>query len=137
MRDPVTGEQVIKGVYKASEIYHGPYAEKGPDLVVGYARGYRASFETALGKFPVGPIIEDNTGKWSGDHCIDPREVPGVLVANRPLQVSDPNLRDISVTVLNEFGLKPGPEMRGRPLFGEPGERGEPAQDVKALGYVN
>lgn len=51
----------------------------GPDLVVGYAPGYRGSWQTAVGGIPTGPFIEDNLKKWSGDHCCDATAVPGVF----------------------------------------------------------
>jgi hypothetical protein len=54
-----------------------------PDLVIGYARGYRASWETALGAVPE-LAVEPNARKWSGDHCIDPDEVPGVFLSTDP-----------------------------------------------------
>ncbi len=34
LTDPDTGEPVIKKVYKREELYHGPYADRGPDLLV-------------------------------------------------------------------------------------------------------
>jgi hypothetical protein len=49
-----------------------------PDLVVGYAPGYRASWQTALGGVPA-PLVVPNDRKWSGDHCIEPSKVPGIL----------------------------------------------------------
>jgi hypothetical protein len=29
-------------------------------------------------------VFEDNTRSWSGDHCVDPRLVPGVLFSSLP-----------------------------------------------------
>jgi hypothetical protein len=49
-----------------------------PDLVVGYAPGYRASWQTALGGVPE-QLIVPNDRRWSGDHCIEPSQVPGIL----------------------------------------------------------
>jgi predicted AlkP superfamily phosphohydrolase/phosphomutase len=77
-RDPDTGAPVVPTVYDGDEVYQGGRAADAPDLVVGYGRGYRASWQTALGGVP-GPLVEDNARKWSGDHCIDPPLVPGVL----------------------------------------------------------
>ena len=56
-----------------------PYA---PDLIVGYAPGYRASWETALGEAPP-EVIVNNDDAWIGDHCIAAEAVPGILVTNR------------------------------------------------------
>ena len=66
------------------ETYSGPYTRFGPDLVVGYAPGYRASAETGLGKVPA-TRIEPNTDHWGADHCMDSDVVPGVIFANRDL----------------------------------------------------
>ena len=77
-RDPDTGETAVLNVSDGSDIYHGKKTADAPDLVVGYSHGYRASWQTALGGVP-DLLVEDNTRKWSGDHCIEPSLVPGVL----------------------------------------------------------
>lgn len=69
---------VITKVYKSKDIYNTRH-NNGPDLVIGYNRGYRASKQTVLGSAPDGLLIEDNHELWSGDHCCDPELVPGVL----------------------------------------------------------
>lgn len=75
----------------------------GPDLLIGYERGYRASWQTALGKAG-DQILSDNLDHWSGDHLIDAELVPGVLLCNQPILVSDPHLRDLPPTILAHFG---------------------------------
>jgi len=117
-RDPDTGEQVVTKVYRASEVYHGDEAEDAPDIIVGYARGYRASDNCAIGQLSE-KVIEPNMDKWSGDHCMDIDAVPGVLVANRPLRIDDPSLLDLTATILALYGIPSPPELRGRVLFGK------------------
>jgi len=78
------GAQVVKEVYDAAAIYQGAAVANAPDLVIGYTRGYRASWQTALGGAPAA-LVEDNRAKWSGDHCIDPTLVPGILFTSFPL----------------------------------------------------
>jgi len=58
-----------------------------------------------------------NKKKWGGDHCVAAEVVPGILVTNRKIALTDPSLSDIGPTVLKEFGLEKGSEMTGRPLF--------------------
>ncbi len=87
-----------------------------PDLIIGYAPGYRASWETALGEASP-EIVEPNTDAWIGDHCIAAEAVPGILVTNRKLSLSDPRLKDLTVTILKEFGVPAPPEMKGRPIY--------------------
>jgi predicted AlkP superfamily phosphohydrolase/phosphomutase len=35
-QDPWTGERVVRKVYRREDIYHGPYVEKAPDLIIDY-----------------------------------------------------------------------------------------------------
>ena len=63
-----------------------------------------------------GPVFEDNVKPWSGDHCIDPRLVPGVFFCNRPTKTDDPALIDIAPTALRLFGIEPPAYMDGRPF---------------------
>jgi len=37
-------------VFIADNIYRGPYTENSPDLIVGYGAGYRASWDSVMGK---------------------------------------------------------------------------------------
>jgi predicted AlkP superfamily phosphohydrolase/phosphomutase len=114
LRD-VDGElRAVREVYDTAEVYRGPYAGDGPDLVVGYEKGYRASWETALGKTP-SEIIVANPKHWSGDHCVDVRAVPGVLFSNAHCSFTDPPaLADLAPTILDLFGIAPPPHMDGR-----------------------
>jgi predicted AlkP superfamily phosphohydrolase/phosphomutase len=118
-RDPQTGLPVITRVDVASEVYHGPYAHSGPDLLVGYNRGYRAGWKTILGAFPP-DVLEDNTNPWSGDHCMDYTLVPGVLLSNRKIVAGTPALTDIAPTILSEFGINQPKDMMGRPVWQAP-----------------
>ena len=97
-------------------MYSGPYLENAPDLLIGYNTGYRTSWDCATGVVS-GPVFEDNLKAWSGDHCIDPRQVPGVLFCNRPIDSTDPALIDIAPTALHLFGVQPPAYMEGKVLM--------------------
>jgi predicted AlkP superfamily phosphohydrolase/phosphomutase len=116
LRDEAKSAVAIRKVYAASHAYGpGPYAAAGPDLVVGYAAGYRASWEGAVGS--VTPeIFADNTRAWSGDHCIDPELVPGVLFSSRPIASPEAHITDLAPTVLTQFGIDVPGHMTGRAL---------------------
>jgi bisphosphoglycerate-independent phosphoglycerate mutase (AlkP superfamily) len=64
-------------------------------------------------------VFTDNTKAWSGDHCIDPRLVPGVLFCTHDVSAETPSLVDIAPTALWLFGLKPPAYMDGKVLFHE------------------
>jgi len=88
-----------------------------PDLIVGYAPPYRASWETALGGAPAGDVIEPNTDAWIGDHCISASAVPGSLLGTRTPRLANPSLKDLPVTILKEFGIAPDTHMTGRSIY--------------------
>ncbi len=116
LTDPLTGDKAVKGVYLRDDIYSGPYLNDAPDLVIGFRPGYRVSWQTAIGGAPNG-LFYDNTKAWSGDHCIDPEFVPGILFANRKIQADTPRLIDIAPTVLDVLGLAIPADMDGKSLF--------------------
>jgi predicted AlkP superfamily phosphohydrolase/phosphomutase len=116
IRDPRTGQPPIQRVYKAAETFSGAAMAQAPDLVIGYARGYRVSWESVLGK-DTNELIADNTDKWSGDHAMAADLVPGVLVSNRRLRARTPALADLAPTVLQEFGAPKPVGMEGRSVF--------------------
>jgi len=64
-----------------------------------------------------GAVFEDNTRPWSGDHCVDPRLVPGVLFCNRRIACQEPELLDLPVSILRLLGVEPPAYMQGQDLF--------------------
>jgi predicted AlkP superfamily phosphohydrolase/phosphomutase len=116
VRDPETGDRVIDEVYLAEEVYSPDQAGHAPDLVIGYARGYRCSDESVLGEISEN-LTGENLDKWSGDHCMDRSRVPGIVLTNRPIAAEAPQLTDLTATVLTEFGAEPLREMSGRRIF--------------------
>ena len=113
--DPVTHESAVKRVYVAGKFYRGPYKDNAPDLIVGYQRGYRVSWEAAIGK-TTDAVFHANTKAWSGDHCVDPSLVPGIMFCNRPITNENPRLIDIAPTVLTMFGIDVPEYMDGKAL---------------------
>ncbi len=103
MRDPDTDKPVVSAVWRPHPDFQGDI-EYAPDLVAGFAAGYRASWDGALGAI-ARLTIEDNRDEWIGDHCMDPRVVPGVLLENRKSRLEDPGLRDLSASLPTLFGL--------------------------------
>lgn len=118
LRDDERGEVAIVEAFDTAQLYRGPYLQNAPEFVIGYNRGYRTSWDCATGVVDA-PLFEDNVKAWSGDHCVDPRLVPGVIFCNRKIDVDDPALIDIAPTALQQFGIEPPKHMDGRPLFNE------------------
>ncbi len=118
--DPGVGGVAIKRCYASHTIFDGPYAEDAPDLIVGYAEGWRHSWDGARG-IAGGVVFDDNEKSWSGDHCIDPSLVPGVMFANRAFEPrSKPAISDLAPTLLDLFGVPAPRYMDGVSLVSGP-----------------
>jgi predicted AlkP superfamily phosphohydrolase/phosphomutase len=98
-RDPDTGAPVVTTVWEPHS-----RSEYAPDLIAGYAPGYRCSWDAALGGI-ARAVVEDNQDEWVGDHCIDPQFVPGVLLVDRKSGLAHPALQDLPAWILARFGV--------------------------------
>jgi predicted AlkP superfamily phosphohydrolase/phosphomutase len=88
------GTAVVSAVMRPAAFADG---DRVPDLLIGFARGYRASDASALGE--IGPrAVDRNDTAWTGDHCVDPALVPGVLLANVPVRPGGA-LTDLAATL--------------------------------------
>ncbi|MEO8597380.1 MAG: alkaline phosphatase family protein [Candidatus Solibacter sp.] len=106
----------VRQAWPSDSLYSGPYLDAAPDVVVGYAAGYRASWDSAVGKVTA-HVFADNDKAWSGDHCVDPHLVPGVLFSNRKIEAVSPGIEDLAPTALDLFGIEPPPHMEGKSLL--------------------
>ena len=116
VKDPETGEKVVFKAYVTKKWYKGPYVNEAPDIVVGYNKGYRSSWQTALGKIPR-KLFDINKGKWSGDHCMAPDLIPGILFSNVKIKKQIVSLYDLTPTILKIFGIEKLEETTGSPIF--------------------
>jgi predicted AlkP superfamily phosphohydrolase/phosphomutase len=116
LKDPLNGKPVVYKVYRSDQVYHGPATHLAPDMIVGWERGYRTSWETALGEIPT-TVVVDNDDQWRADHCIAPELVPAVFLSNRKIKIDHPWLGDVTVTLLRAFGVQPPKDMHGHSIF--------------------
>jgi predicted AlkP superfamily phosphohydrolase/phosphomutase len=114
--DPAHDRIAIRQAWPSNTLYSGPYLDSAPDLIIGYNAGYRASWDAATGKVS-SETFEDNLKAWSGDHCVDPQLVPGVLFSNRKIDAPDPGIEDMAPTALDLFGIEPPSYMEGKSVF--------------------
>ncbi|MEO8127786.1 MAG: alkaline phosphatase family protein, partial [Bryobacteraceae bacterium] len=111
-----SGRVAINKAWTSDSLYKGPYLNAAPDLIVGYAEGYRASWDAAVGKITAS-VFDDNEKAWSGDHCVDPHLVPGVLFCNRHIAAADPGIEDMAPTALDLFGIPAPAYMEGKSVL--------------------
>jgi predicted AlkP superfamily phosphohydrolase/phosphomutase len=103
--DPRNGDTMVREVYDSQSIYQGNENDDKPDLVVGYQPGYRASWQTTLGAVPK-VLVQANDRKWSGDHCIAPDAVPGVLFTSFDANGEIQGIEDIAAYVIDNWNTK-------------------------------
>ena len=114
LKDPEASRVAITKVFDSHEAFFGPYRENAPDVVIGFGDGYRVSWNSAQGRV-TDTVFEVNKKAWSGDHCIDPALVPGVLFSNWNISGEGHSITDVAPTLLELFGLAVPPHMDGKP----------------------
>jgi predicted AlkP superfamily phosphohydrolase/phosphomutase len=128
------GRQVIQQVSLQKEAFDGALTEYGPDLVVGYAPGYRASSQTGLGSWE-DRIFESNTDHWGADHCVAAGAVPGVLFCNQGLaNFPHPSYRDIPALTIGR-NIDKSKAIKPPPTSGNEDQK-IIEERLKSLGYL-
>ncbi len=128
------GHPVVQQAWSQDDAFVGPYAAYGPDIVIGYSPGYRASAQTGMGEWQR-TTIEPNHDHWGADHCIDPQAVPGVLFSNQDLHnFPRPSYRDIPALTI---GMMPDQRDSAPPPPSYGDEDEEVVEErLRSLGYL-
>jgi predicted AlkP superfamily phosphohydrolase/phosphomutase len=114
--DEHTQRPAIRNVSRRDELYSGAFVGNSPDLLVNFHRGFRVSWQSAVGGFSQA-LLEDNMRRWSGDHIVDPESVPGILFMNRATLNDRPRIIDLAPTILSYLGVALPACMEGASLF--------------------
>jgi predicted AlkP superfamily phosphohydrolase/phosphomutase len=120
IKDPETGQQAILRCDLASEVYTGERLDEAPDMLVGFNAGYGNADSSSLGRIPCYPL-EDNSpaafggklGTFNGSHLMAPEVVSGVLISNRPIREGEHQLEDLTVELLQQYGVEAPDVMLG------------------------
>ena len=113
IKDPWTGKNIVKYIFRKEEVFQGPYVEKAPDLLFFFGSSeYLPQEGFNLNIFS----IVNEKSKITGHHfsCFD-----GIFILNGPVIKSDAHLdnahiMDITPTALYLMGLPVPKEMDGR-----------------------
>ncbi|MFT7670197.1 MAG: putative AlkP superfamily phosphohydrolase/phosphomutase [Planctomycetota bacterium] len=112
LRD-TNGEVVVVTADLASDVYVGERVAEAPDLVVGYNAGYGNSDASSTGRIPH-LVMQDNTGgTFNGNHLMAPEVVAGILLTNGKVRPGAHALEDLTVEILERYGVKPGEGQNG------------------------
>lgn len=124
---------VFEEIWIREEVFEGQHSENAPDLVLGYAPGFRSSAETGIGGFG-SSTVEKNMDKWNADHCINPASVQGVLMTSWKLDhLEHPSYQDIPELVLGQEFVGQASKLRDE-LSDE--DQAIIEERMKGLGYL-
>lgn len=115
-KNPANGENVMKEVYKSSEVYSGKFMSESPDIITGTSEGYRLSWQNAVGGLTPEEIFE-NKSEWIGEHLMDRSFVPASLFTSFKAREGKHSIMDIAPTVLDYYGIPKTEAMQGSSLF--------------------
>ncbi|RME43072.1 MAG: hypothetical protein D6796_13550 [Caldilineae bacterium] len=154
LRDPTSGQPIVKAVHRAQDIYTGPYAAEAPDLIVEYNNVYDPHRTQYRGKL---------NNSLEGNHVME-----GIFIAQGPhilpVELPPQEIVDLAPTILHLLGHPVPEDMDGRVLtsilrpdflarhpirYGEPAvtdeineqayneeEAEQVRQQLRALGYI-
>lgn len=93
----------LSAVLDGASIYSGAATAGAPDLLLGFAPGYQASWATRLGGVPEA-LFEDNRRKWSGDHASSlAADTEGVLFTNLGQPHPGVSIHNVAPTLMQVF----------------------------------
>lgn len=104
LRDPVSGEQIVRDVYRADEIYSGPQQDRAPDLLVMPCDGYDIK-----GTFEATELT--GRGKLVGMHKYDNATL---FVRGKRITTDHASVRDVLPTACRLAGLDCPADVDGR-----------------------
>lgn len=110
-QDPRTGASVIRAAHRREALYHGPYVERAPDIVLEFAPGYHVAYRPFRGN-----ILEDVSHLPWGFH-----ERAGIFAIAGPgvwsgADLREAHIRDVLPTVLYALDLPIPTGLDGRVL---------------------
>lgn len=121
LTDPTTGACPIRAVYHREDLYHGPWLDHAPDLILEPVRDDPdPTRNTSIG-YGFGPGVFTDSGELTGNHTLE-----GIIVAAGPDipagTLADAGLIDLAPTLLHALDLPVPTSMEGRvlPLWSSP-----------------
>lgn len=135
LSDPDTGQPIVERVFRREELYHGPYVELGPDLIVqwkDYSYWGRGRYDSSESVFQAQRRFDFSDKPLTGSHRLE-----GVLIVQGPgirsnCQTEGARLLDVAPTILSLLGIDPGSNLDGHILRGIFCE--EAAADLRRIG---
>ena len=122
LKDPRDGSPIIPRIYRREELFEGPHAAQGPDLVLDWWSGAGFSVRPSLAEEGAGPALEIRERKpmgqpeWSGTHRLHGIMILRGAAARAGGRVSGARLIDMMPTLLYLLGVPVPTGLDGRVL---------------------
>jgi predicted AlkP superfamily phosphohydrolase/phosphomutase len=122
LKEPRTDEPVIKRILRREEIFHGPYVNEAPDLILDWWETSHFSTSHSFPEDMLRPAVEirerkpSTRAEWGGTHRRD-----GILIAHgeafkKDAEIQGAQLIDMAPTILYLMGQPVPADMDGRVL---------------------
>jgi predicted AlkP superfamily phosphohydrolase/phosphomutase len=127
LRDPWSGQPVVRQVWRREDLYEGPFIERAPDLILdlhldprGYSVNLMPSASAPPGTGPWRKLAKSEHLGRKGRSLPGSHRPRGLFVAHgpsvRPTGEVRARIADASATLLARMGVRPSEEMCGRVL---------------------
>lgn len=122
LKDPDTGQQVIKKVYRKEEIYHGRYMDQAPDLILSWWEENSFTVKTSQVERIGLPVLERDTSPIVGGRDLSgAHRLHGILIMSggpikQGLTLSEAQIIDVAPTILYLMGRPIPEDFDGRVL---------------------
>jgi predicted AlkP superfamily phosphohydrolase/phosphomutase len=113
IQDPETGMRPVLRCDAAAAVYSGRRVAEAPELLVGFNAGYGNSDPASTGEITSYVLADNASGSFNGSHLMAPDVVAGLLVSNEPVRAGEHALEDLTVEVLERFGVAPLEDQKG------------------------
>jgi predicted AlkP superfamily phosphohydrolase/phosphomutase len=123
LKDPDTGQQVIKKVYRKDEIYHGRYTDQAPDLILSWWEENSFTVKASQPERKGLPILERDLGPIVGGRDLSgAHRLHGVLIMSggpikQGLSLKETQILDVAPTILYLMGMPVPGDFDGRILI--------------------
>jgi predicted AlkP superfamily phosphohydrolase/phosphomutase len=116
-KDAESGVNPVRRCDLASDVYSGARIAEAPDILVGFSAGYGNSDQSSLGRISNEVLLDNTGGTFNGSHLMAPEVVSGILLSNKPIREGEHKLEDLTVEVLDFFGIEKPEAMLGHPVL--------------------
>ncbi|MDP6763893.1 MAG: alkaline phosphatase family protein [Planctomycetota bacterium] len=111
------GTKVVLRADVTAQVYAGARKDEAPDIQVGYNAGYGNADASSVGRIPNAVLSDNLGGTFNGNHLMAPDVVAGTLLTNGTVLPGEHRLEDLTVELLEQYGIAPGADLIGHPVF--------------------